>query len=125
MDLAGSIFVAIAGQSALPGLGASDVDDNAEFRATEGGLAAALVKAFGIDPRDRVAVIAPARDALRLSLSRRTGLVRGRFTPAAGERPLGFSGAVLQSQAHIGGFFLGRKESGTITIAPDDTPGAP
>lgn len=122
VDLAGGTFAAVDGQSVLPGLGAADADGNAEFMAADGGLAAPLLKALSIDPRDRATVLVPATDRLRLSLNRRTGLLRGRFTMPDG-KAVSFSGAVLQSQLRAGGFFLGRKESGGILLTPDDTPG--
>jgi uncharacterized repeat protein (TIGR01451 family) len=125
IDLIGSPFVVTSGQSVLPALGAVDTDGNAEFRATDGGLAATFVKALAIDARDRDRVVTPAADGFRLSINHKTGMATGRFKPVGEDRALTFRGTVLQSESRISGFFPGRKEVGGIAIAPDDTPGGP
>jgi hypothetical protein len=125
VDIAGAKFEAVNGQSLLPGLGVPDADGNVEFRADGGGLPLPLVKALRIDIRDRITVISRAADSLRISINRKTGLVSGRFIPLVGEKPVSFSGTVLQSQLRTGGFFLGRKEAGNISLMADDAPGTP
>jgi len=122
---AGARFEAIAGRSLLPGLGLADADGNVEFLGENGGLPVTLFKALRVDTKDRTTVVTRAFDNLRVSINRRTGLVSGRFVPLPGEKPVSFSGAILQSQLRAGGFFLGRKETGSISLTPDDTPGTP
>ena len=125
IDLVGSPLAVTAGQSVLPGLGTADTDGNAEFRAMDGGLAATFLKALSIDSKDRVRVISPTADAFRLSLKHKTGLVSGRFKPLGEDRVLSFRGTVLQSESRASGFFIGRKEVGSIGLVADDTPGVP
>ncbi len=125
IDLVGSPLTVTSGQSVLPGLGTADTDGNAEFRGMDGGLASTFLKGLSIDSKDRVRVISPTADAFRLSLKHKTGLVSGRFRPVGEDRVLSFRGTVLQSESRVSGFFIGRKEVGSIGAVADDTPGVP
>lgn len=123
-DLLGSRFVSPdRGQSVLPGLGVPDADGNALFVATAGGLnAPPLSKALNIDGSNKVEVVLPAEDQLKLSMAR-SGIIKGTFADSFGlPKPsrAAFTGVVFQKQQQASGFFLGPTHAGAIQITPSN-----
>ncbi len=121
-ELRGSRYVIPAGQSILPGLPAVVAAGNARFQATAGALVAPLDKALSIDTANRVTVVAPDLDRLKLSLVRSSGLFRGKFTGVFASSPTArstsFTGVVLQRQQTASGFFVGRVQAGAVDLSP-------
>lgn len=55
-------------------------------------------------------------DKLRLTFTPSTGLFRGSVTDPLGQKPLQFTGVVLQKQALGAGYFLGAAQSGRVLL---------
>jgi len=124
-DLLGSRYVVPPGTtSVLPGVGAPDADGNARFTATGGGLAAEIVQAMNIQPRDRIVIVPPDPAVVHLAIARSSGKVKGNFADLFGEvsgpRKAKLFGAVFQKQQTVSGFFLGPAEAGKIEVAADN-----
>jgi hypothetical protein len=127
VDAAGSKYIAPSKRSPgpiLPGLGAVDLNGNAELNFTAGGLAGAgLVQPLVIDIKNKAKAIAPLLGKVKFKLSSKSGSYSGEFQDPSGNK-LKFSGAVLQKQKLGRGAFTGTSEIGLANLTPDDNPGA-
>ena len=107
LDLIGSMFV--ANQSTITGTNRVIISG--------GGLGGDLVKTVTITG-GQVAVLNPGRDALKVTLTLKTGQFTGTFIPPTGTTPIPFSGLLLQVQADGAGLFQNSGKTGGITIEP-------
>ena len=129
VDFFGSKFtrpVASAGQSILLALPTADTNGNVEARLTAGNIAGpGLFKALNVQPNNRVQVITPADDKLRLTLVPATGLVSGSFIHPVSGKKIAIKGIVDQTSQLGFGYFLDSTASGNFALAPEENPGTP
>ena len=84
-----------------------------------GGLVNNIVKAVTLDPAGKVTVLQPDVDALKLTLTLKTGKLTGSFQPTAGSKVISFNGLLLQAQdAGAGLFQTTTGQTGGVTIEP-------
>jgi YD repeat-containing protein len=80
---------------------------------TTGGNSVALDKLVTLDIRNKIAVTTPGADALKLSISLPTGLLRGSFVAGKARK---LQGVIFQEGNRGAGFFLGTSESGIFEL---------
>lgn len=122
VDLVGSKFVhppRSANQSILPSLPAVGAAGNAQVEITDGNVPApGIVKAVNIQPNDKVQIITPAVDQLKVTLLP-TGSVTGSFIHPVTKKKTRINGVIFQKQSLGFGFFVDPTEGGALVIRPN------
>src|SRR5947209_272468 len=75
-----------------------------------GRLSMPITNRIHLDSRNRVTNL--SSNKLTLSIATSSGLFHGQLTPPETNKPISFSGAVLQKQNRGSGFFLNGSQSG-------------
>ncbi len=83
----------------------------------DGNLPVVLSNAVTVATNNRITVIGANQSGLKLTLSPKTGLLKGAFVhPGNTNAPTTIAGAVLQNYDRAAGFFLGTNQSGSISL---------
>ena len=120
IDVVGSAYANVPGQPALPGLGATGVNGNADIALSIGGLAiGGLPKAANIDTNNHVLIVTPTpTDNLSLSITAKTGAVKGKFIFPVSNKRTNISGVILQKSKRGAGYFISDLASGHFSLVP-------
>jgi hypothetical protein len=107
----------LALQHAMNITGSSLVAANPPFPLTGGGLMAPLTAVYDFDSKGRIVITGPNPQFIGVSLSIKTGVFTGKFTPPGATRAVSFGGVILQQQRSGGGFFLNGAGSGSVELS--------
>lgn len=127
LDLLGSKYqvpVAPPAQSVFPNLPPGN-PGNFLAAFADGNLPpAGLMDVLNISTADRVTVLPPTSDKLKLTITRSTGLIGGSFFDVTSGKSRTVHAVVFQKRGFGSGYFLGTTESGSISLAlpPPATP---
>ena len=99
----------------FPTLTATDADGNAAVDLTD---ATRGIKAVNIDVKNKVIVIAPADDKLKVSISAAKGTWSGSFISPVTGKAVKYSGVILRKASYGAGYYLDGVPGGRVTIAP-------
>jgi transglutaminase-like putative cysteine protease len=115
LNVAGSLYnPPAAGVSVLPGFTRGTL-------VLTGTGGTSLVKDVTLTAANALTVANPAADKLKVTITPATGVFKGTFLDA---RPGGaavlttFTGVLFQQESNGGGFFVGTKDSGSVTLQP-------
>ena len=96
--------------------------DNATIQFGEGNLVQPFpVQTITLTPRNLVRTAPGSKFTMTLTL--KTGLFSGSFTPPGTTKPIAFAGALFQKQDHDGygdaaGFFSNQSQTGWVLLTP-------
>ncbi len=99
----------------FPTLGATDADGNATVDLTDATLG---TKAVNIDAKNKVVVIAPGADKLKVTASAASGKWSGSFVSPVTGKPVKFSGVILRKAGYATGYYLDGIPGGRVQLAP-------
>ncbi|HXP63274.1 MAG TPA: Ig-like domain-containing protein [Dongiaceae bacterium] len=83
---------------------------------TGGNLTTSLTNPITVNAKNQVQVTGPNADKLKLTLTPATGAFSGSFVPPGATKPVSINGVVLTDNESAGGFFLGAKQGGSVSI---------
>ncbi len=112
----GSRYIApLAGQTVVV---VAEGLNNSELQFGEGDLEPAVMQPATLTPKNTVAVVAPVLKLLKVTITPSTGRFSGSFTHPLTKTTSTIGGIIFQRQNAGFGFFLGKDESGYMSLAP-------
>ena len=99
----------------FPALTAGDADGNAAVDLSDATLG---IKAVNVDAKNKVTVITPATDKLKVSASASSGKWSGSFTSPTTTKTVKFSGVILRKAGLATGYYLDGIPGGGVRLSP-------
>jgi hypothetical protein len=99
----------------FPGLSPATTTGNALADLSDAGLGS---KAVNIEPKNKVSVVTPAADKLKVTLSATNGNLGGSFVAPATGKTVKFSGVLLRKSGVATGYYLDGIPGGRIQVMP-------
>ena len=99
----------------FPALTAGDADGNAAVDLSDATLG---IKAVNVDAKNKVTVITPATDKLKVSASASSGKWSGSFTSPTTTKTVKFSGVILRKAGFATGYYLDGIPGGGVRLSP-------
>ncbi len=99
----------------FPALTAGDADGNAAVDLSDATIG---VKAVNVDAKNKVTVVSPATDKLKVSASASSGKWSGSFTSPTTAKTVKFSGVILRKAGFGTGYYLDGIPGGGVRLSP-------